>query len=63
MEKIIFLAHTNTDGSLSRATLEGLGAALGLVEDLGDATLVLGLVGEDVQGAAESVAGSLREFG
>jgi len=51
METILVLAHTETDGLLAKASLEALGAA----KTLGG-TLVVGLVGENVQAAANSIA-------
>ena len=51
METILVLAHTETDGLLAKAALEALGAA----KTLGG-TLVVGLVGENVQAAANSIA-------
>ncbi|OHE82738.1 MAG: electron transfer flavoprotein subunit alpha [Verrucomicrobia bacterium GWF2_62_7] len=60
METILVLAHTETDGSLAKAALEALGAA----KTLGGA-LVVGLVGENVQAAANSIAscGAAKFFG
>ncbi len=57
MEKILFLAHTQEDGSLPKAALEGLTAALDLGAKLGGAPLSVGLVGGDVQQAADTIAG------
>jgi len=51
-ETILLLAHTEADGSLSRLALETLAAA----KSLGGA-LVVGLIGGDVQTAADSIAG------
>jgi len=51
-ETILFLAHTEADGSLSRIALEALAAAKSL-----GGTLVAGLIGADVQAAAGSIAG------
>ena len=53
MDTILLLAHTDTDGSLPKAALEALGAAKSL-----GGNLVVGLVGADVQTAANSVAAS-----
>jgi electron transfer flavoprotein alpha subunit len=50
MEKILFLAHTEPDGSLSKAALETLPAALALGE------VTVGLVGAEPQPAADSIA-------
>lgn len=57
MEKILFLAHTQDDGSLPKAALEVLTAALDMAAKLGGAPLCVGLVGGDVQPAADTIAG------
>ena len=57
METILFLAHTEVDGSLGKAALEALGAATGLRAALAGSTLVAGLVGPHVQPAANQIAG------
>jgi electron transfer flavoprotein alpha subunit len=57
METILFLAHTEADGSLCRAALESLGAARALAAALPDSRLVAGLVGADVRAGADAVAG------
>ncbi len=57
METILYLAHTESDGSLGKAALESLTAAKALAEQTGG-TLVAGLVGEDVQAAANTIAGA-----
>ena len=57
METILFLAHTEADGSLGKAALEALGAATGLQAALTGSTLVAGLVGQKVQPAANQIAG------
>jgi len=57
METILFLAHTEADGTLARAALESLGAAKTLTTSLTGSTLVVGLVGADVQAAANQIAG------
>ena len=49
---VLFLGHTEADGSLSRITLEALAAAKTVSGDL-----VIGLVGLETQRAAESIAG------
>ena len=54
MEKILFLAYTE-NGALAKASLEALGAAVEMKSALG-ATLSVGLVGETVREAAESIA-------
>ncbi len=48
--------HTQTDGSLPKPALEGLQGAIGLAKKLGTAFSV-GLVGENVEQAANGVAG------
>ncbi|MCX7886216.1 MAG: electron transfer flavoprotein subunit alpha [Verrucomicrobiae bacterium] len=52
MEKILVLAHVEADGSLSRPSLEAIGAA----KQLGS-TFSLGLIGSGVEGAANQVGG------
>ena len=51
METILVLAHTETNGSLAKSALEALGA----VKQLGG-TFTVGLIGENVQAAANSIA-------
>ena len=51
METILFLAHTEPDGSLARAAQEALPAALGL-----GCELVVGLVGRTTEAAANQIA-------
>jgi electron transfer flavoprotein alpha subunit len=58
MEIILFLAHTEADGSLGKPALEALAAARTLAASLPEATLVVGLVGEKVQPAADTLAAS-----
>jgi electron transfer flavoprotein alpha subunit len=58
MENILFLAHTESDGSLGKPALEALAAAKTLALTLADAKLAAGLVGGQVQPAADSIAGS-----
>ncbi|HOW88058.1 MAG TPA: electron transfer flavoprotein subunit alpha [Candidatus Omnitrophota bacterium] len=55
MEKILFLAHTDTNGNLPKLALETLSAALQVQKGLAGSTLTVGLVGENVQAAADSV--------
>jgi electron transfer flavoprotein alpha subunit len=57
METILFLAHTEADGSLARVTLEALGAAKSLAASLSGAAFHVGLLGEQVQSAANQIAG------
>jgi len=56
MEKILFLAHTEADGTLPNAAREALSAAVGLAEKLPGASLAVALVGGDTQPAADVVA-------
>ena len=58
METILFLAHTEADGSLARPALEALGGAAALHAALQGSTLVAGFIGADVQPAANQIAGS-----
>jgi electron transfer flavoprotein alpha subunit len=58
MENILFLAHTETDGSLGKAALESLSTAKTLASTLAGAQLVAGLVGAEVQSAANQIASS-----
>lgn len=57
METILFLAHTEADGSLSRSALEALAAAKTLAGTVTGSSLLAGLVGADVQSAANTIAG------
>jgi electron transfer flavoprotein alpha subunit len=57
METILFLAHTEADGTLGRAALETLAAASSLATALAGSQLIVGLVGGDVQTAASQIAG------
>jgi electron transfer flavoprotein alpha subunit len=65
MSKILFLAHTESDGSLAKPHLEALQTARRLSTELPGTSLVAGLVGESVQAAAESIAncGAARFLG
>jgi electron transfer flavoprotein alpha subunit len=55
-QSILFLAHVSEAGNtLPKASYEVLGAALELTKQLG-ARLTIGLIGEDVSAAAETVA-------
>lgn len=56
MDTILFLAHTEADGSLAKASLEALTAAKTAAEGLG-AGLAVGLFGADVTAAAATIAG------
>jgi electron transfer flavoprotein alpha subunit len=57
METILFLAHTESDGSLAKPALEALGAAKAVAGSCGEAPLLVALVGAEVQAAANAVAG------
>ena len=56
METILLLAHTENDGSLTKSAREALQAAATLHKSLAGSKLVVGLVGEIVQAAANSIA-------
>jgi len=55
MDTILFLAHTEADGTLAKPALEALGAAVDLKQSLG-AALIVGLYGARAQPAANSLA-------
>ncbi|WP_461209396.1 electron transfer flavoprotein subunit alpha/FixB family protein [Desulfocurvus sp. DL9XJH121] len=61
MTKILYLAHTEDDGSLCKTALEALSGARAMAEGLG-AELCVGLVGADVQAAADGIAGCGAAF-
>ncbi len=54
METILFLAHTEADGTLAKPALEALGAATDLNKQL-CGTLAVGLYGAEAQAAANAV--------
>ncbi|MEW5772104.1 MAG: electron transfer flavoprotein subunit alpha [Thermodesulfobacteriota bacterium] len=56
MEKILFLAHVEVDGSLAKSHLEALSGAKVLADGLA-AELCVGLVGADCAAAANQIAG------
>jgi len=56
METILFVAHTEADGSLGKAALEALTSAKSLAAGLAGSPLIAGLVGGDVQPAAHQIA-------
>ncbi len=56
MESILFLAHTEPDGTLAKHTLEVLTAAAALAKST-SSTLVAGIVGADVTVAAKQIGG------
>jgi len=58
METILVLAHTENDGSLAKPVREALHAAATLHKSLAGSKLVIGLVGENVQAAANAIAAS-----
>src|ERR1035441_108099 len=62
METILFLTHTEADGSLSKAARETLAAAIALGMNLPGASLTVGLLAaddaaDDAQSAADSIGG------
>jgi len=57
METILYLAHTEADGTLPKPALEALSAATKLAQDRAGSTLRVGIVGRDVQAAADAIAG------
>jgi electron transfer flavoprotein alpha subunit len=56
METILVLAHTENDGSLAKSVREALHAAATLHKSLTGSKLVVGLIGDNVQAAANSIA-------
>ncbi len=56
METILLLAHTEADGSLAKSAREALHVAASLHKSLAGSKLLVGLVGENVQAAADSIA-------
>lgn len=61
MENVLFLAHVESDGALGGAALEALASARELAQG---ASLSVGLIGKEVQAAADSIAdcGAARWF-
>jgi len=57
METILLIVNTEPDGSLAKAALESLTAAKSLAEAFEGSSLRIGLVGQDVAAAADSIAG------
>jgi electron transfer flavoprotein alpha subunit len=55
-DTLLYLAHTDDDGSLGKAALETLTAAVETSGAIGS-TLLVGLIGGDVQSAADSISG------
>jgi electron transfer flavoprotein alpha subunit len=58
MERILFIAPTEADGGLSKASLEAVGAAKSLATSLGGAPLCAALFGPGAAGAASALAGA-----
>ncbi len=58
---VLYLAHTECDGTLAKISLETLTAAKSLAEGMGT-DLAVGLVGADVAAAADSIAGCGAKF-
>ncbi len=56
METILVLAHTENDGTLANSAREALHVAASLHKSLAGSNLVVGLIGENVQSAADSIA-------
>lgn len=56
METILFLAHTEADGTLAKPALEALGTAKSLNAGLPGSSLLVGLLGENVAAAANQIA-------
>jgi electron transfer flavoprotein alpha subunit len=56
METILLLAHSETDGSLAKSVREAMKAAGTLHKAIAGSKLVIGLVGDNVQAAANSIA-------
>jgi len=57
METVLFLAHTEVDGSLGKPALEALSSVRALASALGGARFVVGLAGAEVQPASNLLAG------
>src|ERR1017187_3029545 len=56
METILLIAHTENDGSLAKSAREALHAAATLHKSIASSKIVVGLIGENVQAAANSIA-------
>ncbi|MCW5554230.1 MAG: electron transfer flavoprotein subunit alpha [Verrucomicrobiae bacterium] len=56
METILVLAHTEADGTLARSAREALHAARALNKAIAGSQLLVGLIGENIQAAADSIA-------
>jgi len=57
MERLLYLATTDESGGLSHASLEALSGACELAAALGDADLIVGLIGAETGAGAEAVGG------
>ncbi len=57
IETILFVAHTEEDGSLGRAALECLTGAVELHRQIAGASLVAGVIGVDATAAAVAISG------
>lgn len=57
IDMILYIGQVDSNGALGKAALEALTAAKGLADALHGATLTVGLVGESVDEAANSIAG------
>lgn len=55
METILVLAHTESDGALAKSVREALNAAVTLGQASPGSTLKMGLIGDNVQSAANSI--------
>ena len=62
METILLLAHVETGGSLARTAREALRAARALNKAIAGSNLFVGLIGESVQAAADSIAARHKVF-
>jgi electron transfer flavoprotein alpha subunit len=58
METILVLAHVETGGAIAKSAREALHAAAALHKTLAGSKFVVGLVGENVQAAADAIAAS-----
>ena len=56
METILFIAHTEADGTISKNSREALAAALALRRDLSSAVLNVAVIGQAAQTAVNSIA-------
>ncbi|MGD0413201.1 MAG: electron transfer flavoprotein subunit alpha [Verrucomicrobiota bacterium] len=65
METILLLAHVEADGSLALSAREALRAARAMNKAIAGSSLVVGLIGQSVQAAADSIAAcpATRYFG